>query len=78
MIKSLSLMMFVTALLSVGGACFLYPEHVRNANLKLRGTWIRPVPHLLKSGQDIRNIKISGAVAILMGLFFGWVLWINR
>jgi hypothetical protein len=78
MIKALSLLMFVIALLFVGGACLLYPEYVRKTNLKLRGTWIRPVPPLMNSGQDIRSIKISGAVAILMGLFFGWVLWINR
>jgi hypothetical protein len=78
MVKSLLLVMFVTVLLAVGGACLLCPEQLRKANLKLRGKWIRPMPSLMKPGLQIWNIRISGAIAILMGLFLGWALWTNR
>ncbi len=75
MIKSFWLVIFIVVLLALGIVCLLYPEGVRATNLRLRGTWIRPMPRLMSSGQELWSIRISGAGAILMGLLLALALY---
>jgi hypothetical protein len=47
-------------------------------DLRLRGNWKRSTPSFMGNRTQLRNIRISGALADMMGLFFSWVLWAGR
>jgi hypothetical protein len=55
-----------------------YPQRFRELNLKLRGSWVKPMPSLLGNRTQLWSIRISGAGAVLMGLLFSWLLWASR
>jgi hypothetical protein len=78
MAKSLTLAVSAMFLMTVGIGGLFYPERVRELSLRLRGNWVKPMPRLMGNRQELWNIRISGALAVLLGLFFSWVLWASR
>jgi hypothetical protein len=70
----------VFAILMVGLGCvlLLFPKRVQAVNIRLRGEWIKPIPRLMNSTQEIWTTRVSGAGLILLGLLVGVVLWVNR
>jgi hypothetical protein len=78
MAKSLTLVVSAMFLMTVGIGGLFYPKRVRELNLRLRGNWVKPMPRLMGNRQELWNIRISGALAVLLGLFFSWVLWASR
>lgn len=74
---SIWVMIFALALVGLGVVLLIFPERFRNINLRMRGTRIRPMPRL-SPRQEVWSIRVSGAGAILVGVFIGLMLWINR
>lgn len=71
-------LVFAIVLIIGGFILLFFAEKVRTANLRVKGTGIRPMTHLMSPRQEIWSIRASGAGAILMGLFIGLILWMNR
>src|ERR1700686_267248 len=55
--------LFALFLMTLGIVCLFYPQRFRELNLKLRGSWIKPMPSLLGNRTQLWNIRISGAGA---------------
>ena len=77
-VKSLTLAVSAMFLMTLGIVCLFYPERFRELNLKLRGSWVKPMPSLISNRHQLWSIRISGAGAVLMGLLFSWLLWATR
>ena len=77
--KSIPATIFGFATLALGTAAMCFPHEIRSAILKVtRGkTKIWYAPFKVSPSQEIRDMRLSGAVGILMGLFVLWLVWKN-